>query len=344
MVQLSPTVQATPSNYTRVHGGRATPHLEHFTNPGRGRVLVDQLQSEQGSRYYRKRNRNIIVQIDDDDELEPGDDFMWLTLGQLHALLIEGNRINLNARAVLSCIPYAGTAPAREATGARDAETFRSAVFESRLVRPSADDVRAARSWLVDVKTGFELDVRRVSLPALASAGWISDGTSIRHDSGRFFEVMGVSVSAQSREVDTWTQPMVRPTRDGVLAFVCQRRAGLLQFLVQARVEPGFIDSVELGATLQLSPGNYRRAADLPPLSDYLKCPDEWVRLRVMQSEDGGRFYHDEKEHLVIEVPPDEPVDAPPHYRWMTLGLLQALVARSYHVAVEARSLLACLG
>ncbi|WP_237307948.1 NDP-hexose 2,3-dehydratase family protein [Streptomyces alboflavus] len=48
-IQLSPTVQATRSNYTRVHRGGATRHLEHFTGPGRGRVLVDSLQSEQGA-------------------------------------------------------------------------------------------------------------------------------------------------------------------------------------------------------------------------------------------------------------------------------------------------------
>jgi oxidase EvaA len=47
-LQLSPTVQATRSNYTRVHQGGSTRYLEYFAGPVRGRVLVDVLQSEQG--------------------------------------------------------------------------------------------------------------------------------------------------------------------------------------------------------------------------------------------------------------------------------------------------------
>jgi len=61
--QLSPTVQATKSNYTRIHGGKPTLFLEYFTDSKRVDVLLDQLQSEQGARFYHKRNRNIIVRI-----------------------------------------------------------------------------------------------------------------------------------------------------------------------------------------------------------------------------------------------------------------------------------------
>jgi len=139
-------------------------------------------------------------------------------------------------------------------------------------------------------------------------------------------------------------QPMVQPTHAGYAAFLCQRRAGVLELLVQARVEAGFIDSVELGATLQMSPPNYLRPADLPPFAEYLGCPGSWVRLRAPQSEDGGRFYHDETVHVVIELPEDERVELPPNYRWMRLGLLKRLMRRGYLVNVEARSLMACLG
>jgi len=62
LVQLSPTVQATRSNYTRVHGGARPRYLEFFLERAHGRVVVDQLQSEQGLFFLRKRNRNIIVE------------------------------------------------------------------------------------------------------------------------------------------------------------------------------------------------------------------------------------------------------------------------------------------
>src|SRR4051794_31820491 len=84
-VQISPTVQATPSNYLRAHKGRCAPYVEYFAEPGHGRVLVDVLQSEQGSWFRGKRNRNMLMEVTRD--VEHHDDFAWLTLGEIHALL-----------------------------------------------------------------------------------------------------------------------------------------------------------------------------------------------------------------------------------------------------------------
>jgi oxidase EvaA len=329
-VQFSPTVQATPSNYTRVHGGRPTPYLDRFLGPARGRVLVDQLQSEQGSRYYRKRNRNMIVEVPEDEDLPLERDFAWLTLGQLRGLLARGSRVNMNARTVLSCIAYAGAAPLSDA------------ILASHLAGCTAEELQEALSWLADVKTAFHLDTRRIRLGALTD--WIADEQSIRHVRGRFFRVIGVSVSAGNREVDAWAQPMIAPTRQATVAFLCQRRAGVLQLLVQARVEPGFIDRVELGPTVQFAPHDEIRREELPPLAEYLDAPAGWVRFSAVQSEDGGRFYHQQTIHRVIELPENEPLDVPPGYRWMSLALLKRLMRRGYTVDIEARSSMACLG
>src|SRR5262249_30771440 len=110
---------------------------------------------------------------------------------------------------------------------------------------------------------------------------------------------------------------------------------------VQARVEPGFIDRVELGPTVQIAP---HPGMQLPPFADLLDAPEGWVRLRAPQSEDGGRFYHQETHHRVVEVPEDEPLAAPPTFRWMTLPALKRLMRCGYYVDVELRSLMACLG
>ena len=44
-VQLSPTLQATKSNYTRVHHGRKPLYLDYFLDSSKHTILVDQLQS-----------------------------------------------------------------------------------------------------------------------------------------------------------------------------------------------------------------------------------------------------------------------------------------------------------
>mgnify|MGYP000886641591 FL=1 len=83
-VQLSPTLQATKSNYTQVHKGKKSLYLEYFRDRTNN-VLVDQLQSEQGGRFFKKRNRNIIINVE--GEVPVRENFQWMTLEQIVQLL-----------------------------------------------------------------------------------------------------------------------------------------------------------------------------------------------------------------------------------------------------------------
>jgi len=85
-VQLSPTLQATKSNYSQLHKGEKPLYLNYFQGATKNQVLLDQLQSEQGARFLRKRNRNIIIKIDHDFPIY--DNFIWLILGQIFVFLL----------------------------------------------------------------------------------------------------------------------------------------------------------------------------------------------------------------------------------------------------------------
>jgi len=60
-LQISPTVQATKSNYTRVHGGKKIKYLNFFLN--KTKWLVNSKQTEQGFIYLLKKNTNILLNI-----------------------------------------------------------------------------------------------------------------------------------------------------------------------------------------------------------------------------------------------------------------------------------------
>ena len=102
-LQISPSLQATKSNFTQVHKGKRPAFLEFFNGEKQVTILTDHLQTEQGGRFYQKRNRNIVIEIKEDIELP--DEFCWLTLGELKALLREDNMLNMDTRSVLSTIP-----------------------------------------------------------------------------------------------------------------------------------------------------------------------------------------------------------------------------------------------
>ena len=60
-VQLSPTIQATKSNYSKVHGGSLPSYWEEYTKYNTDSSLVSFNLPEQGTRYWQKYNNNKIV-------------------------------------------------------------------------------------------------------------------------------------------------------------------------------------------------------------------------------------------------------------------------------------------
>ena len=55
--QLSPTVQATRSNFQMIHQGKPTNYLKYFVTATASNIIIDQLQSEQGARFFNKRKQ-----------------------------------------------------------------------------------------------------------------------------------------------------------------------------------------------------------------------------------------------------------------------------------------------
>lgn len=319
LLQLSPTVQATRSNYTRVHRGGGVKYLEYFTRPGRGRVITSVLQSEHGAWFLRKANRNMLVETTDD--VPADDDFCWLTLGQVGELLRHDNVVNMDARTVLACLP--------------------GVLLGQRALHPDAELL----SWITSER--FRHDVRTRRIPLDKVSGWRRGVWDIDRADGRYFTVVAVSVEAGSREVPGWSQPLIAPHGLGVTAFITRRFDGVPHLLVHARVEGGLFDTLELAPTVQYTPDNYAHlnGAARPPFLDFvLTAPAARIRYEAVHSEEGGRFLHAQSRYLFVDADEGQaPTTPPPGYRWVTPAQLSTLVQYPYTVNVQARTLLSCL-
>jgi oxidase EvaA len=322
-LQLSPTVQATFSNYTRVHRGAAVRYIDHFLTPGAGdRVHYDALQSEQGSWFLGKRNRNIVVETTGDVPVH--EDFCWVPRPVMAELLRVDNLVNMDSRTVLAGLPDEPGAPERAA-------------------EKPLHDTAALLHWFTGAKVRHRPEC--TSVPLSEVTGWHRDADrgEIVHDEGRYFRIIGVDVEADSREVASWSQPMLAPVGRGVIAFVSKEIHGERHLLVQARAEAGTFDAVELGPTVQCNPGNLAEGAPRPPYLDaVLAAPPERVLFDTVHSEEGGRFYHAENRYLVLDGT-DVPLEVPEDYTWMTVRQLTRAGLIGNLVDVEARTLLACV-
>jgi oxidase EvaA len=66
--------------------------------------IFDTLQSEEGGRFFREENRNILVEVEDIAQLDDENNYRWISLSQILFLLNYSNIINIQLRSLISLI------------------------------------------------------------------------------------------------------------------------------------------------------------------------------------------------------------------------------------------------
>lgn len=338
-IQLSPTEQATRSNYTRVHGGNRPTYNAFFTEAAPGTVLLDRLLIEQGGRFLRKRNRNMVVAPVGD--IPVADGFCWLTLGQIKRVLASRpDLVNMTTRSIISCLPPPH--PGRPPPVIAGLSGFGAALVASAHAGDRAvHDDGEILDWLTGLRAAHTLRLEPRPLDQLD--GWIAGPGEIRRRDGRHFAVEAVEVQAVGREVTRWSQPLLNHSGRGLTGFLVTRLNGVPHFLTQACLMPGNAQMFDLGPTVS-GPDLLDQWDDpaSPALARLFRSPPAAaIRFDAMQSEEGGRFRNYRSRYMVVET--DSKPDFPPdRFRWLTLEQL-GVFNHHGHVNIEARNLLACL-
>lgn len=346
-VQLSPTLQATKSNYLRVHKGNPPAYLEYFQKAARQNILLDQLQSEQGGRFLKKRNRNIIITVD--EEIDVLENFIWLTLAQIKELMLLDNVVNMDTRTVISGIPLGDfNFESLNLIGSFSQISFNS--FTKGLLKSCAYDVKGRNSlneiilFITNHKCNFDLDISKVPLNSLSD--WVITNSSIHHIDNKYFEIIAANIKISNREVVNWTQPMVKPVQEGICAFICKNINGVLHFLVQAKLECGNFDIIEFAPTVQSLTDNYNNQHSiktLPFLNYVFNAKKDRIIFDTFQSEEGGRFFREQNRNMIIFAEDDFPEEVPGNFIWMTYSQLQTFIKHNNYINIQARSLMAAL-
>lgn len=337
-IQLSPTVQATYSNYTGAHGGASPLFLDLFTGSDRARILFARLQTEDGGRFLYKSNRNMIVIVGDAFPQELPDGFIWLTLRQLVVLIAQDNQVNACTRSILSSLVFASkqeqeTAPeggrGRSRSGNHDPE----------------EGLRATLQWLDDRRAANHILTTRIGLNDLQE--WEIDGKGFfSHREKRFFRIVGLKVSSVTREVRSWGQPIIENPAAGIIGLLVRNSDKGIELLMQAKAEVGNPCAVQLGPTVQFTQGNYEGSRKLvkPFLYDeFLELNHFRLIHESRQTEEGARFYREYHLHRIMMLPDGTDLMPPTDYRWLPLEQVVFLLHLGKQVNSCARSILSCL-
>lgn len=341
IVQLSPTIQATKSNFTQAHGGAKPSYLDYFLYAKPEQLIVDQLQSEQSSRFYKKRNRNIILFLEEEVEVLPR--FKWMTLGQIKELMKVDNIVNMDARTVLSCIPFATYLLEQKEQEEIVAYFADRTLYRSIFEPKDKNMLLKIYHYINQYKMFDESKTELVPLHALKS--WMIHDHEIVCKQPYPFKIVFCDIAIEGREVSQWMQPLAEAVGMAVFGLLMCDDNGVKKFLVHALSEFGCFDKMELAPSVQVE-ATFDQSTEGDSVSalffQKFKA-QESICYHTILSEEGGRFYHEQNHNVIIQIEREELKDLPEGYFWVDYRTLNLLTQVNNCLNIQLRNLLVML-
>lgn len=283
--QFGPTVQSTPANFMRLHGGASTPYVEGFISylPTVS-ILQDTTQLDLGERYLFKTKRSIV--LEEARPEAPTGTFIWAAPDVLQSAVSETAFLNIDLRSVLAIMPWSLDPDAGEPCPvARSVHASLSATLRPEIL----GEVHARLNAAPPPHRPF------VPLSTLANWQQTQWGWS-EIEPAQGFAVKFYEVEAAFREVRRWVQPLVDSADQGEAILACRERQGRLEVCVRVAPETGLAGGIACLPTHLRYPG----ASGATP--DWLQPPAARIWHETVESDEGGRFFQDASRYALVRV------------------------------------------
>jgi oxidase EvaA len=223
---------------------------------------------------------------------------------------------------------------------------FRERIAKSLMIEPK--DPAPILAWRDERRASIQFKADLIGLDEVR--GWSRDAQgNVRHKTGQFFGVEGVRIeSGDLREVASWDQPIYTQPEGGILGLVARETAERgVQFLLQAKAEPGNLGVLQLCPTIQSTWSNIRRAhaGKRPPMVEVLTA-ETGVRIvyRAEHNEEGGRFWRKSNENVIAFVDDEGVIETDlKMFCWTSLSQIKELALMDNIVSPFVKTILAPL-
>ena len=223
---------------------------------------------------------------------------------------------------------------------------FRGRLAASRLIE--SKDPSPILAWRAQLRSAASFKAELIGLSELC--GWCRDERgNIRHKSRQFFAVEGTRIqSGDLREVTAWDQPIFTQPEGGILAMLAREVPNKgVEFLLQAKAEPGNIDILQCCPSIQCTWSNIKRAhaGRRPPLIEVLANPAR-VRIvyRATHNEEGGRFWRKTNENIVVFLEDEGVIETDlAMFCWASLSQIKELALMDNLLSPFVKTILAPL-
>ena len=290
------------SNQNKVHGGSAPKYLELFQNLDKKEILFNAQLPEQGNRYWRKFNNNIVILK---DYFEEDENYFWMTLGQVYEFKKFDNSINSCLRSVLSLIT--------------------EDVKDKKITTKLSSKIR-------NFNDRAEIDNSVIEFYSKKD-----DELSFKSNNDRF-HIKGISISIQDREVNSWDQPIIYDPyiKEYIILSIVNKKER--KYLLKEYYEPGYENGFNYGPTAisksDISDNSLKEIERLFDKNANLKFIQS-----IEMSEEGGRFLHCKVKHSFYELKTDVSLKFPDNYQLFNMDEINS-INKNKLLSMEARSLI----
>ena len=204
-------------------------------------------------------------------------------------------------------------------------------------------------NWFNKKREESDMIVEEIGIKDLDKWDIDHNSGNVKHESGGFFEVIGVKVSNTfDREVGKkgWTQPMIAKNPGGILGIIMKKINGIPHYLLQAKAEPGNIGKLQLSPTLQATTSNLLKAhgGSKPLFAEYFNEENNpKIIYAKWQSEDGGRFHLKSNYNMIVEIKEDDELKIPDSFIWVTLYQIKQLMKIENFIGPHVRGIISYL-
>ena len=151
-------------------------------------------------------------------------------------------------------------------------------------------------------------------------------------------------IEIAGREVQHWSQPLFKAIGMATFGLLSCVIDGRRQYLVKVKPEIGSFDKAELGPSVQWEPSHYLyNDDDVEKLFREKYESGQGIVVKVILSEEGGRFYHEQNNNVIIEVDRNELPSIPKDYIWADYATLNYLVQVNNCLNIQLRNLLSLI-
>jgi oxidase EvaA len=313
LLQISPTVQATESNYSRVHGGKDTNFINFFKKK---KFLMKSKQSEQGLRYLHKFNTNYLILINKKINLPYN--FRWFSKTELKKLIKIKNIINMDTISIFSC-------------------------FLNKNSKEQKINSRIKLSlWFKNNSKKFFIIVKKKAIYKIKD--WVFSKKEIYNIRNRHFSIIGLQIKSNCREVPEWDQPIIAGKKLGFAGFIVTKYKNTLHYLCRYIVKPG-LKSGNISCSANCSDiKDFKYNSNIPfyefEILDYF-FKKKNILYDNIHSDEGGRFYQTQVKRVVIKINNYNDIKINDNFFWLSHNQFIDMIDKGL-VDIEARLLFAC--